>query len=149
VYDELQANIYRDLGDPVNRFLDSTATSQLQDLRVFSGIRLAGKTITNWIEAIPSGTILLFGTPGCPSGFTQLASYGRFPMIADSPGATGGGGTVTDTPDNLRGAGGPWSEPGGKHGGGASSVNTQVGSSTHRHDAPTPLYKEFVFCQRT
>jgi len=132
VYNELQANIYRDFGDPSNRYLDPTTASQLQDLRIFGGITLAGRTIQKWEDIIPSGGILVYGVGStCPSGFTKVTDYGRFPIIASSPGGTGGNAS-TGTPDALATV-----EVGG----------ISVGSSSHRH-AYTPPYREFVFCQR-
>ena len=132
VYDELQANIYRDLGDPANRFLDPTATSQLQDLTVFGGITLAGRTIQQWEDVIPAGGVLVFAAgSSCPAGFTKMTDYGRTPVIAATPGATGGD-TATNPPDALTSV-----QVGG----------TSVASAAHRHTARPP-YREFVFCQR-
>ena len=107
VYNELQANIYRDLGDSANRFLHPTATSQLQGLQVFGEITVAGRTIQKWEDVIPAGGVLVFAAGStCPAGFTKMTDYGRTPVIAATPGATGGD-VVTDGPDALAGVTNP------------------------------------------
>ncbi len=133
VYNELLANVYRDLGDPANRFLDPTGTSQLQDLQLFGTVTLGGKTIGTWAEALPSGAVLLQDTLPCPGGYTALGGgdLGRFPVIAATAGGTGGS-LTTDQPDALTA--------------GAAGA-TSVASPTHTHTF-LPPFRNFVFCRR-
>jgi hypothetical protein len=135
VYDQVQANIYRDQGNPTNRFLDPNSTSQLQSVQFAPGssVTVGGQSITSWEQAIPTGSVLMFTTVGCPAGFTQLggADLGRFPVVFDTPGLSGGD-FFTDDADALTVT---------------TSGLVDVAAETHRHPF-TPPYKEFIFCQR-
>ena len=150
VYNELLANTYRDFGDPANRFLDATGTSQLASVQFFGSLTLgpagAERTISRWEQALPPGSILMLALPyltdnGCPGGstggFTNLVEnmadddLGRFPRIAAAPGETLGNAN-TDQGNPLTG-----STPGG--------IN--VAAATHVHPF-MPRYRNFVFCRR-
>ncbi len=136
-YNELLAAVFRDLGNPANRFLDPTGTSQLQNLQLFGTATLDGKTISTWAEVLPSGAVLLQDTLPCPGGYTQLADVDRSPRIAASPGGTGGT-TLSDPPDTFTLV---------ASGAGKKGAPGEAASSDHAHEMIAP-FRAFVFCRR-
>jgi len=65
----------------------------------------------------------------CPSGFTKITDYGRFPRIAETPGGTGGSASTGEA-DAMSGV--------------VEVGSVSVASKTHWH-AYTPPYRDFVF----
>jgi hypothetical protein len=142
VYDEVQANSFREYGNgvlPASPFiLDPDATTSLQAATFFGSLTLNGRSISTWAQVLPPGSVLMIAVgASCPSGFTKLAGgdLGRFPRIAAAPGGSGGAdpaNPMTGPPDLATGA---------------TAGPTDVASMTHRHRF-MPRYRDYVFCER-
>jgi len=146
VYNELLANVYRDFGDPANRYLDPDGPSQLQSVQFSGSLTLGGRLISGWEQVIPPASVVMVATTGgCPDGYAQIAgsSVSRMPRIANVPGATGGD-FFTGLPDSVTAV----APPGGGGKKSPGPVPGESASAGHRHQEVVPLYRAFVFCQR-